>query len=138
MNKKVQLIENEQAISAIIAVVLMVAVATAMAAVSYAYITGLIGGKNLEEPPVIDFYQNDDQNTLTLTHADRPVDWPDLEIRVTDGTNTELISKTGEAEVGQKININDETLILTGTVTVTITHLPSDTMVGEYTFEDVT
>jgi FlaG/FlaF family flagellin (archaellin) len=137
MHKKMLFFDNRDAISAVIAVMLMVAIAAAMAAVSYAYFTGLIGGKNLEEPPIIDFSTNENENTLTLTYIDRPVNWPDLEIRVTDGTNIEFISRTGEATVGQKINLNDEQT-LTGTLTVTITHLPSDTMVGEYTFEDVT
>ena len=50
-----------------------------------------------------------------------------------DGTDTQFISKTRKVEVEKKINPNDEQT-LTGTLTVT--HLPSDSMVGEYTFED--
>ena len=62
---------DEEAVSAVISVVIMVSVTTAMAAVAYAYFIGMDGRKNLEETPIIDFYQNDDQNTLTLTHTDR-------------------------------------------------------------------
>jgi len=139
MEKRKQLVENEKAVSAVIAVMLMVAMAVAMAAVAYAYLTGMIGGENLEEPPIIDFNPNNDANTLTFTYMDRPVDWEDLQLIITDGTTTATMGSghSGEISVGQKISINVNDQGLTDTVTITITHLPSATMVGEYTFEDV-
>ena len=137
MGKRSLLVENENAISAVIAVMLMVSITVAMAAVGYAYLTGMIGGGPGEEPAIVDFLQNNEDNTLLITHIDRPTEWDDLQIMGTVGGSTSIIDPghTGEISVGQKISINDKGL--SGTVLVTISHLQSENMVGEYTFEDV-
>ena len=143
MREKEQIIQDEQAISVVIGVVLMVAVAIAMAAVGYAYMTGLIGGQNLEEAPIIDFTADYNENTLLLTYKDTDFNWEDIYIVASQGSPTETIQDetgplTGAASVGEKIYLNDEITAFTGTVIVTITHRPSDTMMGDFTFEEVT
>jgi len=132
---------NTEAVSAVIGVILMVAVTIAMAAVGYAYFTGLIGG-NTEVSPIIEMTPDEDENTLTLTYKDIDFTWESITIRANDATNTEILDLaaqglTGQAEIGQKIDLDDATTIVLGTVTVTITHTPSGTMMNEYTFDDV-
>ena len=127
--------------SAVIAVMLMVSVAVAMGAVGYAYLTGMIGSGPGEDPAIVDFIEDDENNMLTITYMDQPMDWGHLQIMGTvDGTTTVLNNAHSHASdeeinVGQKITINGNGL--EGTVVVTISHLPSDTFVGEFTFEDV-
>ena len=138
MQRRLLLTEDEKAISIVIGVVLMVSVAAAMAAVGYAYITGMIGSGPEEEPAIVDFYADYEDNTLTFTYMDRDNDWEDLSIMLLQGSSSVPFDtgNTGEINVGQKINLNGNGLVQ-GTVGVTITHLPSETMVGDYTFEDV-
>ena len=141
MKKRKQIVENEKAVSAVIAVMLMVAMAVAMAAVAYAYLTGMVGGDNLEAAPIIDFTADYNENTLLITYSEVDIDWEDFRIIGTDGSNTEVLQsdtegKTGTASVGEKIDIDDGSIVA-GTVTVTITHIPSETLMGEYTFKDV-
>jgi len=141
--KVIQLVDNRQAISAVIGVTLMVAVATAMAAVSYAYMTGMIGGENLEAAPIIDFTADNIHNSLLITYSEVEVDWEEFRIVGSDGINTvvfqdETTGLTGAASVGEKMYVDDDgTDSLSGTITVTVTHMPSDTMLHEFTFDDV-
>jgi len=142
MKKKIQLVDNRQAISAVIGVTLMVAVATAMAAVSYAYMTGMIGGENLEAAPIIDFSADNIHNSLLITYSEVEVDLEEFRIVGTDGVNIQVFQDetgplTGDASVGGKIFINDVATTVSGTIIVTVTHMPSDTMLHEFTFDDV-
>ena len=139
--KKQQIEEEEQAVSAVIAVILMVAVAVAMAAVAYAYFTGMIG-RNAESSPVIDFTPNFDTNTIMVTHSDTDFNWEDIRILASKGNVTEVVQdstgpKHGAVQVGDKIFLNDAIPTLTGTVTVTITHTPSGTTMGDFTFDNI-
>ncbi len=139
--RKIQEFTSSEAVSAVIGVTLMVAVTVAMAAVGYAYFTGMIGG-NVEVSPIIDMSMNQDDNTLTLTYKDIDFTWESITIRAMDATNTETLDLaayglTGEAEIGDKININDATTQVSGTVTITITHTPSGTLMNEYIFKNV-
>ena len=132
--------QNEQAVSAVIAVTLMVAITVAMAAVGYAYLTGLIGPP-VEEPPIIEFYKNEDANTLTVTYMDLDPEWEELRITAENNTLTVTIQddigpKTGGIMAGEQIDLDGQGLA--GTVRVTIVHISSGTMVGEYILEDVT
>jgi FlaG/FlaF family flagellin (archaellin) len=128
---------NQQAVSAVIGVTLMVAVTIAMAAVAYAYFTGMIGGQN-QETPVISFSQSEADNILTVSTADANINWEDIEITFTDTSGgVDHLAKTGAVAAGNTIDLDtDQTL--TGTVSVTFKHTPSNTLMGdEYTFHDV-
>ena len=144
MRKRRDLSDDEKAVSTVIAVTLMVAVAVAMAAVSYAYFTGMIGGRNIEAEPIIEFTPDYNDNTLTFTYTDTPdIDWSDLSIIGVNQSGPQIDvdlvaenNKIGTADVGEKIFVNE--CGLEGTVLVTVVHLPSDVMMHEFTFEDVT
>lgn len=141
--KKLYRLQNENAVSAVIGVILMVAVTVAMAAVAYAYFTGMIGG-NSKPAPVIGFTADYSGNAITLTHSDVDLKWEELKIIANDGTTSvNLITasgKTGTANIGEKIFVNGYGL--TGTVSVTITYISSQTVMGDFSgensFENVT
>lgn len=126
-NRKIK--DGEEAVSAVIGVILMVAITVAIAATVYVYVSGMMGGES-EVTPVITFSRTDQAttNTLTVISADPgDLDWGDLVLKV-DGTTT-AHGQTGNVEAGDIITIST-----TGDYTVTIAHTPSNTLVGEWDF----
>lgn len=127
---------NKNAVSAVIGVIIMVAITIAMAAVAYAYFTGMIGGED-EIVPVITFTPSEAENKLTITASDIDTNWNDINITITNATSHDYIEKTGIVTAGDIIDLDDDQ-ILTGTVTVTFRHDPTNTMMGDaFTFQEV-
>ena len=121
--------DGEEAVSAVIGVILMVAITVAIAATVYVYVSGMIGGES-EVTPVITFSRTDQAttNTLTVISADPgDLDWGDLVLKV--GGTTTAHGQTGNVEAGDIITIST-----TGDYTVTIAHTPSNTLVGSFDF----
>ncbi len=121
--------DGEGAVSAVIGVILMVAITVAIAATVYVYVSGMMGGES-EVTPVITFSKTDQAttNTLTIISADPgDLDWGDLVLKV--GGTTTAHGQTGNVEAGDVI-----TKAATGDYTVTIAHTPSNTLVGEWDF----
>jgi FlaG/FlaF family flagellin (archaellin) len=87
-NKKV-IEADDHAVSAVIGVILMVAVAIAMAAVAYAYLTGMIGGQSDYTPIISLTPEKSDHNaTLSLIDISDPnVNWNDVWFTFVDKTN---------------------------------------------------
>jgi hypothetical protein len=131
---------NIEAVSAVIGVILMVAVAIAMAAVAYAYFTGIIG----EQPkvtPTFSFVANTDSNTLVITQMEQPSNWEDLKIKEVQNSTEVIIQdqtgpKSGPISVGEAFLINGHGL--SGTISVIVVYIPTSTMVWQITFNDVT
>jgi FlaG/FlaF family flagellin (archaellin) len=129
--------QSKHAVSAVIGVIIMVAITIAMAAVAYAYFTGMIGGQKTETP-VIDFVKSDSEKTIQVASADVDANWNDINITFTNATTFAYLNvpRTGVLNAGDTINlINDQ--ILRGTVTVTFTHVPTNSLLGTYTIENV-
>lgn len=129
--------QNEYAVSAVIGVIIMVAITIAMAAVAYAYFTGMIGGGE-EITPVISFTPDASEKTIQVASADVDANWNDINITFTNATTFAYLNvpKTGVVNAGDTINlINDQPL--RGKVTVTFTHVPTNSLLGTYTIEDV-
>ena len=74
---------NQYAVSAVIGVTLMVAVTIAMAAVAYAYFTGMIGSPQ-QQVPVVSFEPDENQDRIKISTTDPGVQWEDLGIRSTE------------------------------------------------------
>ena len=128
--------QSKHAVSAVIGVIIMVAITIAMAAVAYAYFTGMIGGGD-EVVPVINFMPSEADNILTVSTADIDANWNDINITFTNGISYDYLEKTGIVTAGDSIDL-DSNQTLTGTVTVTFRHNPTNTMMGDsYTFQDV-
>jgi FlaG/FlaF family flagellin (archaellin) len=128
--------QNEYAVSAVIGVIIMVAITIAMAAVAYAYFTGMIGGSKTETP-VISFTPSATEKTIQVASADVDTIWNDINITFTNATGFAYLTKTGVVSAGDTIYLEtDQTL--TGTVTVTFRHNPTNTIMGDsFTFQDV-
>ena len=128
--------QPKHAVSAVIGVIIMVAITIAMAAVAYAYFTGMIGGGE-KVAPVISFTPDASIKTIQVASADVDAIWNDINITFTNATGFAYLTKTGVVSAGDTIYLEtDQTL--TGTVTVTFRHNPTNTMMGDaYTFQNV-
>jgi len=135
--KKRRRIINQNAVSAVIGVIIMVAITVAMAAVAYAYFTGMIGEQK-KEAPVVDFVRSDSDKTITVTTADIDANWNDINIVfINVTTSASLITpKTGVVNAGDIIDLTTDQ-ILKGKVTVTFTHVPTNSLLGTYTIDNV-
>jgi archaeal type IV pilus assembly protein PilA len=128
---------DEKAVSAVIGVIIMVAITVAMAAVAYAYFTGMIGEQKTDTP-VIEFVKSDTEKIITVTTADIDTNWNDINITFTNETGHAYLTvpKTGMVNAGDTIDlVNDQ--ILRGKVTVTFTHIPTNSLLGSYTIENI-
>jgi FlaG/FlaF family flagellin (archaellin) len=129
--------QSKHAVSAVIGVIIMVAITIAMAAVAYAYFTGMIGGGD-KVAPVISFTPNVSEKTITVASADVDVNWNEINITITNATAFTHLVKTGVVNAGDTIDLlNYPIPILRGTVTVTFMHVPTNTLLGTYTIENV-
>jgi flagellin-like protein len=125
--------DGEEAVSAVIGVILMVAITVAIAATVYVYVSGMMG-TGQESAPNITFQKNDKAtvNELTVISAD-PVNvaWGDLEL-LEDGSMV-AHGMTGTVEAGNVLDISTITNS-TAAYTISIRHVPTNTLVGTYEF----
>jgi len=78
------------------------------------------------------------EKTITVATADININWIDINITFSNVTTYAYLTvpKTGMINAGDRIDlINDQ--ILRGKVTVTFTHLPTNSLLGSYTMENV-
>jgi flagellin-like protein len=126
---------NQNAVSEIISVIIMVAIAVAMAAVAYMYFTGMIGEQK-KETPSISFTPFVYEKTIQVASADQNINWNDINISVSNATGHTYILKTGFVNAGDTIYLlTDQPL--RGKVTVTFTHVLSNSLLGSYTIDNV-
>jgi flagellin-like protein len=128
---------NKNAVSAVIGVIIMVAITVAMAAVAYAYFTGMIGGQKTETP-VISFTPSITEKTISVASADIDANWNDINITFTNATTFAYLNvpKTGVVNAGDTIYLSIQQP-LKGKVTVTFMHVPTNSLLGSYTFDNV-
>ena len=87
---------EEEGVSAVIGVILMVAITVAIAATVYVYVSGMIGSTP-DTTPEITFVKDENLDRLTIAKSDSVTQWEDIAIRST-GLVTLLIN--GEVVVG--------------------------------------
>jgi len=136
-NKK--FINEEEAVSAVIGVILMVAITVAIAATVYVYVSGMTG-KDSESLPRIALTKILDR--LTVSKADSDIDWNDFVISWDDaGSSAQL--NTGAALVNGNRIANDGTFVVAGdyikmtytnTTVYQIRYAPTNSLVGTWTF----
>ena len=123
---------DERAVSAVIGVILMVAITVAIAATVYVYVSGMLGGTQNKAPSMA---WNKGTTTLTLVSADSGLNWPNFKATFT--TTTALLGATaltsGNAFPAGTVTAGD-TITITGTGTLTIIHTPTNTLMGTWTF----
>ncbi|KYK28535.1 hypothetical protein AYK20_01185 [Thermoplasmatales archaeon SG8-52-1] len=124
-------VEEERAVSAVIGVILMVAITVAIAATVYVYVSGMIG-TSPESAPSLQFVKDASQMTLTVAQADTAnIAWSDFEVVNATGV-TQAITVYNAALTGY-VTAGD-TLTFSEIGTYKIRYTPTNTLMGEWTF----
>ena len=124
--------QNDEAVSPVIGVILMVAITVVLAAVVFVLVSNL--GEGSESAPNISFNKDSADRTLTVVQAE-DAEWGDFAISPDDdctamrGGNT--LTATDTIEAGDVIDCSDNT---DTSFTVTITHTPTNSLVYSTTF----
>ena len=125
--------ENGEAVSAVIGVILMVAITVAIASMIYVYVKG--AGDETTVAPIVLFTQDNNNNKLTVSTATANTPWSDVNVTISDETtNTGYYTGAGYVTGGDEIVINTHCPACTGQITVTFIHTSSNTLLGTYTF----
>ena len=128
-------ISTQNAVSAIIGVIIMVTITVAMAAVSYAYFTGIIGVEKASTPSIA-FSPSVVDKTIQVASTEINVNWIDINVSVSNATSHAYIVKTGLVNAGDIIFLFADQP-LRGKVTVTFMYVPTNSLLGTYTFDNV-
>ena len=84
-------VEGEEAVSAVIGVILMVAITVAIAATVYVYVSGMIGVQ--QKVPMIQMLADEDDDKLSVISINANVYWDSLAIRSTGAVNISINSE---------------------------------------------
>ena len=153
-------VEGDEAVSAVIGVILMVAITVAIAATVYVYVSGMIGVQ--QKVPTVQMLADEDDDRLSVINTDADVYWDNVAIR---STATVHIWINGEVTGAQGYNLTADTYFnvsssaITGDahilvhgsdfidiegasgslsdVTITIIHDDTDTTLGTYTYSSI-
>ncbi len=129
-------IDDEEAVSAVIGVILMVAITVAIAATVYVYVSGMMG-TSPEATPSVQFVKDDSNNRLTVASADPAnLDWGDLEITPSNGFTWANLTATGFTFnlTTDSVNAGDYISVVDGTGRVSIRHIDTNTLLGNWDF----
>lgn len=114
--------KDDDAVSAVIGVILMVAITVAIAATVYVYVSGMIG-TSPESAPDIQFVKNDVNDKLTVAKADPgDLEWADLDIVGTCNL------------INQNTNVTAGDYLENCTGSISIRHVDTNTLVGTWEF----
>lgn len=70
---------NEEAVSPVIAVILMVAITVVLAATVFVLVSD-IGSQTVKQAPQMSFRDDQEQDTVTVVQVSRPMTWGDLAV----------------------------------------------------------
>lgn len=142
-------IKEEKAVSAVIGVILMVAITVAIAATVYVYVSGMIG-TSPQTTPNLQLTKDNTNKKLTVAGADPGnLKWSDFNMTWTPGvtyvkltyTTSNKVLWTGTGNPAYLKSLAETTYVtagdafnVTGTGTLTLRHMPTNTLVGTYTF----
>jgi len=157
-------VEGDEAVSAVIGVILMVAITVAIAATVYVYVSGMIGVQ--QKVPTVQMLADEDDDRLSVINTDADVYWDNLAIRstgactikvngeclATGGTNQSALTAdtyytitsntmmVGNAHVlvrGSDFIDIEGTIADLSDITITIIHDDTDTTLGTYTYSSI-
>ena len=120
---------DERAVSAVIGVILMVAITVAIAATVYVYVSGMLGGTQNKAPSMAFNKQTTPARGLTLVSADSGLKWSDFTL--TQNTSTTLTAPATNVLAGQFIALTPATNTIG---TITIVYTPTNTLMGTWTW----
>jgi flagellin-like protein len=116
---------DERAVSAVIGVILMVAITVAIAATVYVYVSGMIGGTQNKAPNMAWNKETSPTKQIVLVSADSGLLWSDFSI--TGDTHTNHFTTT-TATAGDYITLTNTT------GTIYIRYVPTNTLMGSWTW----
>ncbi len=135
---------DERAVSAVIGVILMVAITVAIAATVYVYVSGMIGGTKNQTPNVA-CTTDSTTNHITVATADANIKWKDVVI-TTDTGFTWNVYTPAAVFIGNTttwasladttyINAGDYVLLAggSGNCRVTLKYTPTNSLLGTWT-----
>mgnify|MGYP006278731963 FL=1 len=133
--------ENEEAVSAVIGVILMVAITVAIAATVYVYVSGMIGGGG-QQTPTIAFTVDSGSDKLIVASADAATNWNDINITTSPSATWNLTHGGGSTTFGTDNQTTSADVIAgdyllisgaDGNVKVTVRYDPTNSLIGTWT-----
>ena len=135
-------VDEEEAVSAVIGVILMVAITVAIAATVYVYVSGILG-TSPDVTPSIQFQKDNADKTLTVAQADPlNLDWDNINITVdiaysgidakwtaTGYSGSAAPTAWGGVNAGHRLEFS-------AACNVTLTWTPTNTLLGSWQFTD--
>ena len=135
---------DERAVSAVIGVILMVAITVAIAATVYVYVSGMIGGTKTQTPNVA-CTTDATTNRIQVATADSNIKWTDIVVTLdkagasyrayyANGTAIAAVNNTAGAGVAE-VSAGDYILLSTylGNVKATLKYNPTNSLLGSWT-----
>jgi archaeal type IV pilus assembly protein PilA len=123
--------QEDEAVSAVIGVILMVAITVAIAATVYVYVSGMIGGGQ-ESTPNIACTPDNTNDLLRVVSAQADADWSDINVTITGGgVTTTDTSNEGRVTAGDTIDLKTP-LETNQTVNVTFRYDPTNSLIGTW------
>jgi FlaG/FlaF family flagellin (archaellin) len=135
---------DEHAVSAVIGVILMVAITVAIAATVYVYVSGMIGGTKTQTPNVA-CTTDATTNRIQVATADSNIKWTDIVVTLdkagasyrayyANGTAIAAVNNTAGAGVAE-VSAGDYILLSTyvGNVKATLKYNPTNSLLGSWT-----
>jgi flagellin-like protein len=139
---------DERAVSAVIGVILMVAITVAIAATVYVYVSGMIGGTKNQTPNVA-CTTDSTSDEVTIATADANIKWSDIVITTDSGFTWEVYNSTGGTSIATsqtalsglsdnyEISAGDYIKLIsstgTGNCKVTLKYQPTNSLLGTWT-----
>jgi flagellin-like protein len=132
---------DERAVSAVIGVILMVAITVAIAATVYVYVSGMIGGTKNQTPNVA-CTTDSTANTVTVATADANIKWSDIVITADNGAgyivhaaDGTILGTNATTAIATDVQAGDYVVInsATGNVKVTLKYNPTNSLLGTWT-----
>ncbi|MBE3137772.1 MAG: type IV pilin N-terminal domain-containing protein [Thermoplasmata archaeon] len=137
---------DERAVSAVIGVILMVAITVAIAATVYVYVSGMIGGTKTQTPNVA-CTTDATANKITVATADANIKWKDVVITLDNASTHWTVyygggihqavmdtafgsTNTTEVTAGDYILL---TSTFSGNVKATLRYTPTNSLLGSWT-----
>ncbi|MBN2600142.1 MAG: type IV pilin N-terminal domain-containing protein [Candidatus Thermoplasmatota archaeon] len=141
-------IKNKHAVSAVIGVILMVAITVAIAATVYVYVSGMIGGTQ-DQTANIACITDSSTDRITITSANANLHWRDIDVitdntsvnwRVYDSTHSPLDAPKSTSGAITDISAGDYIELdfnahpgMSGNVQVSLRFISTNTLLGSWT-----
>jgi FlaG/FlaF family flagellin (archaellin) len=121
---------EDDAVSAVIGVILMVAITVAIAATVYVYVSGMIG-ESSQSTPSIACNTDHSGNKLIITSARPFVSWADINVTILGGGVTTYYEATTDVVAGDIIDLSAY-LATNSSVVVTFRFEPTNSLIGDW------